>query len=239
GNVAPEITINIKGNKTFYFPNKQVAYEVQVSDENDPNAATDLSSLVVSADYIEGLDQAEASMGHLIMTDAMIGKALVESLTCKSCHNVNDVSVGPAYVAVADKYKGNPQAERHLINKIIKGGSGVWGETVMPANPDMKEADADKIVTWILSLSGDQKGNQSLPAAGALDPTVAKPLSPNRVFILSVSVTDRGGENIKPLTGTKDLTLRHRSLDFEQTTNRVAYITFNMDGRNLMSPPAS
>src|SRR5690606_21810986 len=62
GNVAPEITIDIKGNKTFYFPNKQVEYAVTVSDENDPNAAEDLSTLVVSADYIEGLDQAEASM---------------------------------------------------------------------------------------------------------------------------------------------------------------------------------
>lgn len=239
GNVAPEITINIKGNKTFYFPNKQVAYEVEVSDENDPNAATDLSSLVVSADYIEGLDQAEASMGHLIMTDAMIGKALVESLTCKSCHNVDDVSVGPAYVAVAEKYQGNPQAERHLINKIIKGGSGVWGETVMPANPDMKEADAAKIVTWVLSLSGDQQSSQSLPATGTLDPTVGKPLSANGVFVLSASYTDKGGENIKPLTGTKAVTLRNSSLDFGQTTNREGYSSFNMGGRTLMIAPAA
>lgn len=239
GNVAPEITIDIKGNRTFYFPNKKVEYAVSVSDENDPNAADDLSSLVVSADYIEGLDQAEASMGHLIMTDAMVGKALVESLTCKSCHNVNDVSIGPAYVAVAEKYKGNPQAERHLINKIIKGGSGVWGETVMPANPDMKEADAAKIVTWVLSLAGDQNGNQSLPATGSLDPTVGKPLSPNGVFILSASYTDKGGANIKPLTGTQAVTLRHNSLDFGQTTNRVGYSTFNMNGRDLMIAPAA
>lgn len=239
GNVAPEISITLKGNKTFYFPNKKVAYAVSVSDENDPNAAEDLSSLVVSADYIEGLDQAEASMGHLIMTDAMIGKALVESLTCKSCHGVNDLSVGPSYVAVAEKYEGNPQAERHLINKIIKGGSGVWGETVMPANPDMKEADADKIVTWILSLAGDQDSNQSLPASGSLDPTVGKPLSPNGVFVLSASYTDRGGENIKPLTGTQAVTLRSNSLDFGQTTNRSGFSTFNMGGRTLLIAPSS
>jgi cytochrome c len=239
GNVAPEISINIKGNKTFYFPNKKVEYEIQVSDENDPAAATDPSSLVVSADYIEGLDQAEASMGHLIMTDAMIGKALVESLTCKSCHNVNDVSVGPAYVAVAEKYQGNPQAEKHLINKIIKGGSGVWGETVMPANPDMKEADADKIVTWVLSLAGDQQGSQSLPASGTLDPTVGKPLSANGVFVLSASYTDKGGENIKPLTGTNAVTLRNSSLDLAQTSNREGYSSFNMGGRTLMIAPAA
>jgi cytochrome c len=239
GNVAPEITIDIKGNKTFYFPNKKVEYAVSVSDENDPNAAADLSSLVVSADYIEGLDQAEASMGHMIMTDAMIGKALVESLTCKSCHNVNETSIGPAYTAVAEKYRNNPQGERHLINKIIKGGSGVWGETVMPANPDMKEADAAKIVTWVLSLAGDQKGNQNLPAAGSLDPTVGKPLSPNGVFILSASYTDKGGANIKPLTGAHAVTLRSNILEFGQTTNRSGYSTFNLEGRELMIAPAA
>lgn len=237
GNVAPEIQINIKGNKTFYFPNRKVEYAVEVTDENHPDAGEDLSSLVVSADYIEGFDKAEASVGHLIMTDAMVGKALVESLTCASCHKVDEASIGPAYNAVADKYQGNPQAEKHLINKIINGGAGVWGETVMPANPDMKEADADKIVTWILSLSGDQDKNQGLPPSGALDPTVGKPLSPNGVFILSASYTDKGGENIKPLTGTNAVTLRNSVLDFAKAGNTVGYSTFNMDGRNLMIAP--
>src|SRR5690606_12692885 len=32
GNVAPEISITLKGNKTFYFPNKKVEYAVSVSD---------------------------------------------------------------------------------------------------------------------------------------------------------------------------------------------------------------
>src|SRR5690554_3435538 len=239
GNVAPEINITIQGNKTFYFPNKKVGYTVEVTDEDQPDAGEDLSSLVVSADYIEGLDQAEASMGHLIVTDAMMGKALVESLTCKSCHKVDEVSIGPAYTAVAEKYQGNPQAENHLINEILKGGSGVWGEVMMPANPDMKEADADKIVTWVLSLAGDQKGNQSLPASGSLDPTVGKPLSANGVFILSASYTDKGGENIQPLTGINAVTLQNSVLDMRQASNMQGLNSFNMDGRNLLIAPAS
>ena len=239
GNVAPEINITIQGNKTFYFPNKQVSYAVEVTDEDHPDAGDDLSSLVVSADYIEGMDQAEASMGHLIMTDAMMGKALVESLTCRSCHNVSDASVGPAYTAVAERYKGNPQAETHLINKILKGGSGVWGEVMMPANPDMKEADADRIVTWVLSLAGDQKANQSLPASGTLDPTVGKPLSNKGVFILSASYTDKGGENIKPLTGSNAVTLQNSILDLSRASDVQGFSSFNADGRNLLIAPSS
>lgn len=238
GNVAPEISINIKGNKTFYFPKKKVEYSIEVTDENHPEAGEDLSSLIVSADYIEGLDKAEASMGHLIMTDVMVGKALVESLTCTSCHQVDEASIGPAYTAVGEKYKNDSQAEDHLINKIIKGGSGVWGETMMPANPELKEADAKKIVAWIFSLAGDKSANQSLPAAGSLDPTVGKPVSPNGVFILSASYTDKGGANIKPLTGTNVVTLQSSTLDFEQTTNQVGFNSLTVEGRSLMVAPS-
>src|SRR5690606_32249816 len=54
GNIAPEVSIAIEGNQAFYFPGKQVAYKVTVNDEDHPDAANDLSNLVVSADYLEG-----------------------------------------------------------------------------------------------------------------------------------------------------------------------------------------
>ncbi|MGX7835817.1 hypothetical protein ACWKSR_11765, partial [Campylobacter fetus subsp. venerealis] len=59
GNIAPEVSIAIKGNKAFYFPGKEVAYEVTVKDQDHPDASEDLDNLYVSADYLEGLDQAE------------------------------------------------------------------------------------------------------------------------------------------------------------------------------------
>ena len=31
---------------------------------------------------------------------------------------------------VAEKYEGDPKARAYLTNKIIKGGSGVWGEEI-------------------------------------------------------------------------------------------------------------
>src|SRR5690606_18170978 len=125
------------------------------------------------------------------------------------------------------------------INKFTKGGYGVGSETVMSANPDMKEADADKIITWDLCLPGDQQRSQSLPGTGTLDHTVGKPLSSNGVFVLSASYTDKGGENIKPLSGTNAVTLRNSSLDLAQTSNREGYSSFNMGGRTLMIAPAA
>jgi len=38
-----------------------------------------------------------------------------------------------------------------LAVKVIKGGSGAWGAVPMPANPQVSEADAQKLVAWILA----------------------------------------------------------------------------------------
>ena len=38
------------------------------------------------------------------------------------------------------------------MNKISKGGSGVWGKIEMPAYPDLEEAKKRTLVKFILSL---------------------------------------------------------------------------------------
>ncbi len=39
-----------------------------------------------------------------------------------------------------------------LATKIQKGGSGVWGAIPMPANPQVNDADAKKLATWVLGV---------------------------------------------------------------------------------------
>ncbi len=72
---------------------------------------------------------------------------------CLSCHDVDRKMVGPTYRDVAKKYKNVADAEAKLINKIKKGGSGVWGTARMPANiGKMTDEDYRTTVRWILSL---------------------------------------------------------------------------------------
>ena len=66
-------------------------------------------------------------------------------------HAVDKKIVGPAYKEVAAKYKGDKAAVDKLASKIIKGGAGVWGAVPMPANPQVSEADAKKLATWVMS----------------------------------------------------------------------------------------
>ncbi|WP_234263244.1 MULTISPECIES: c-type cytochrome [Hydrogenophaga] len=86
-----------------------------------------------------------------ISAPAMADEALAKSKNCMACHAVDKKLVGPAYKDVAKKYAGDAKAADALAAKVIKGGSGVWGAIPMPANPQVSEADAKKLVAWILS----------------------------------------------------------------------------------------
>ncbi|WP_192349279.1 ThuA domain-containing protein [Algoriphagus sp. Y33] len=235
GNIAPEVSIAIKGNKAFYFPGKQVTYQVTVTDEDHSDAANDMDNLFVSADYVEGFDQAEANQGHKIMTDAMVGKSLVSSLTCKTCHKEAEASIGPDYTSVAKKY--TEKDIDYLKNKIRNGGGGVWGETVMPANPDLPESELNALISYILSL--DEVSQESLPSSGKVDPTMGKSTTPTGVLMISASYTDKGGEGIKPLTGSSSYILSSNTIDLGtavELTGGYSKITYG--GTNLLTVPA-
>ncbi len=82
------------------------------------------------------------------------GKALMLSLDCKTCHKVDEKSIGPAYTEVSKKYTKNDATVTTLTKKIMTGGTGVWGDVMMPAHPGLKADEAKQILDWIYSLSG-------------------------------------------------------------------------------------
>ena len=227
GNEAPSVQINVKGNKTFYFPELPVSYSIITSDKEDKQ--TIASNLVINTDYQEGFDRAETPQGHVIMTEAMTGKSIASGLDCKACHKVDVKSVGPSFQDVAAKYVSDPNSVSYLVNKIIKGGGGVWGEVAMPAHPSLKIDDAKLIVTYIKSLAGGAKA--SLPSQGSVVPTMGKPFNQDASFLISASYTDNGGNNIQPLTGFGSYLLRSPAMDFSGITNLKGYTKFEFDDR--------
>jgi cytochrome c len=94
-----------------------------------------------------------AALGALVSQSAMAADPadLAKQKNCMACHAVNNKVVGPAYKAVAEKYAGQKDAEAKLVQKVMKGGTGVWGAVPMPANPQVSEADATALVKWILA----------------------------------------------------------------------------------------
>lgn len=230
GNEAPQVAIQLE-NGNMYIPGQPVKYKVTVNDKED-GTKIDPANLFVKVDYISGMDKAQV-VGHQQFSAAAEGKVLVESADCKTCHKVNEKSIGPAYTAVSKKYASNAKASDYLVNKIIKGGGGVWGETAMPAHPDLKPADANKIVNWILGLSKPQV--KSLPAQGTITPS-EKDVDGGKTMQITASYTDKGGAGRKPQTGVQAVFLGGPVLTANSIAEQQGINVMEFGGRQFMMP---
>ena len=92
------------------------------------------------------------AMTLAVAAPALADEALAKAKNCMACHAVDKKLVGPAYKDVAKKYAGQKDAEATLITHVMKGSKGVWGPVPMPANAQVNEAEAKKLVDWVLSL---------------------------------------------------------------------------------------
>ncbi|MEI7427716.1 MAG: c-type cytochrome [Betaproteobacteria bacterium] len=79
--------------------------------------------------------------------------ALAGSNGCLICHNASQKLVGPSFKSIAEKYQGQADIQKTLVNKVRNGGAGSWGKIPMPAHPDSTEANLNIIVAWILKGS--------------------------------------------------------------------------------------
>ena len=84
--------------------------------------------------------------------DNTAAEAMMKKDGCAACHAIDKKLVGPAYVEVAAKYKGDKDAVAKLTKKVKEGGSGVWGQIPMPPNVAIPTTDITDLVTWILTL---------------------------------------------------------------------------------------
>ncbi len=87
--------------------------------------------------------------------DYQKGLALIAKNDCLTCHKVDEKLIGPPYREVADKYADIPNRDsivKHLADKIISGGTGVWGQVAMTPHPGISEPDAEAMVKYVLLL---------------------------------------------------------------------------------------
>ena len=84
--------------------------------------------------------------------DYTAGLELMGKSDCQTCHKVNEAAIGPSFSTIAAKYENTPATIDTLAHKIIKGGSGNWGNVPMAAHSNISVADATAMVKYILLL---------------------------------------------------------------------------------------
>lgn len=233
GNSRPVVSIDLKGgNSSFFIAGVPIAYEVLVEDPD--GAEIDTGNIFVSVDYLEGMDQVNMSMGHQQVSAAVTGKALTQSMDCKACHKEREASIGPNYLEIAEKYKDQENALAYLQKKIAEGGSGVWGEVMMPAHPNITRDESRQIAQYIQSLVADESSKKSLPPSGKITP---QPTQGAKVMVLTASYTDGGQGSVRPLTGTASAYLQSSTVSFSKNTKAEGMNYVKFGGMDLLVLP--
>jgi cytochrome c len=217
GNEPPKVAVHFNsGNRSFYFPGKRIAYEVKVNDREDgslQNKKIPASQVAVTIDYLaEGFDLTEITQAQRsVDMSAQYAKAInmINKSDCKACHAIKTKSLGPSFSAVAGRYKKTEPIVTRLSKKIITGGSGVWGDAMMPAHSTLSENDARSIVNYILSVNEKAKTIKSRPVTGSYVTTLPADDKGKGSLIFRAAYTDRGSKSVPPQSGEHMLILRN------------------------------
>ncbi|MEM8485586.1 MAG: PQQ-dependent sugar dehydrogenase [Bacteroidota bacterium] len=208
GNSMPEISLEVAGNQSFYWPDRSIAYQVHVKDLEDGslNAGIAPEDVVVTIGATDmAPDVTMLAQDHTNAVNAYIpsGLKLINDNGCKACHAIAAASVGPSYTEIADKYEdGDSEVVEMLVGKVIEGGSGTWGDRIMSAHPQLSREAATDMVQYVLSLSEPPPTAERMPTTGNLKPKSTDEL------VFNVTYRDRGGDTIPSLTAQSQFLLR-------------------------------
>lgn len=82
--------------------------------------------------------------------ESAVADAPVATHGCVACHAVDGKLIGPSFREIAARYKGDAAAPGRLAAKVREGGAGAWGTLPMPPHPQIKPADLDGLIAWVL-----------------------------------------------------------------------------------------
>jgi len=155
----------------------------------------------------------KASYDHL-------GRMWMEESDCFTCHEMDENNVGPAFAEIARRYPNDEENILNLSEKIRKGGSGAWGQSVMNPHPQLKEKELKMMLDYVLSLKNEE------------DTTAYKPYV--RDFAVAAekhTISPGNGAPLEKVHPSYDLTTLHGG----ELKPKVGGLAFLPDGRLLFT----
>ncbi len=142
------LILNANGSTTItgYFESKATE-QVKLSSKNNDKIT----------DSLDSVDIFEDSNDLTILT--LRGKEVIGNSDCAACHNMDKALIGPSYAMISQKYQSSIDVVEQLSDKIINGGSGVWGTRAMSAHPLVTRPEAKAMAAYILSVVSDNQAS--------------------------------------------------------------------------------
>ena len=86
------------------------------------------------------------------MTLAQDGETLAREAMCYACHQMESVSLGPPWQAIAARHATRKDLMAEVLaGKIIRGGGGNWGNVPMVPNQRVNAEQARIMAEWVLN----------------------------------------------------------------------------------------
>ena len=200
GNNRPEIAFT-QVPKSFAWGD-ELSVAASAKDAEDSDLTKDI---VYSAEYGFPSDQAPLHPRLPGLDPALPGTVLMVANGCIACHTTSIADAGPAFTAIAKRYKDDPERVAKLTSSLLKGSDGKKWSThaPMPAFGHLPKADIEQLVDTILSLASARSvafavvnGKIKVP------PQAPEGLPANAKLHLRASVSDHGAAPLRSLSAS-------------------------------------
>lgn len=139
---------------------EQKTFAGEMMDESKEAMADGSKMMDKSEEVMESAAEEAAGAESMAMASVSMeeGTALAKKGGCFACHAIDRKILGPGWKDVAAKYADDKAAGKtHLLNKVAKGGAGVWtditgGAAMPPYSPRVSDEDIETLVDFILAL---------------------------------------------------------------------------------------
>lgn len=194
-NTAPKVeTISPTENVKLEW-NSIVPYSILVSDKEDGNSEYDeinSTEVVLTLTYFSDSSEVEKYINETVSSRSEV-LSIMASSNCFTCHKAKDKLIGPSFEEIANRYKPTPENKQYLTQKIRMGTTAVWGEEIMPAQPELETDKISQILDWIFKNAQDPNYTFYSGTSGAFK-TREQPLNnPEKaVYVLHAQYVDHG-----------------------------------------------
>jgi cytochrome c len=228
GNSIPIIEFISPKDGDFFDAGQQFTYQVTVTDQEDGSSdekitsTTDLDNLDASApDRVSVQANLLAGGSSTVNEESLpVGLKLMRSSDCFNCHALERAIVGPSFLDIANKYRGQAGAMEASIDRVLKGSTGVWGKVAMLPHGQHTREQVSQMVAWVYDAKPDPTSQTIRGMRGTIELS-QKPENAGAAIRLTARYQDLGGPSLPSLTGYKTIELKPRLREAERADQVV------------------
>jgi len=185
-NHPPKVTLSLAGNIVSVAPGQQVIFTVSVSDPEDGSSdyqEIPIHEVFIKIKYVKHLFNNDIKNYNYNFSPGFIN---IKEARCFDCHQWKTDLVGPSFDKI--KTANQQKAANKLVNSILQGSVGNWGNEMMPAQ-EIPETKAREIIDWLLGEDSNSIVEISRGLEGLF---LADPAIQQGHYLLVASYRDRG-----------------------------------------------